>query len=180
MPPQPLPNSQEQTVFSEGQKAIFILAAGPIGWTITGILAYFVSPSPSEYATTLVVQMCGIALGWLLAFFASPRDEEEQATFSVYAKILSAFVSGYLLSKIEPLITAVLNADLLKSQIPATRLLIFVTSMALAVMNGYSYRLYYHFRPKQTQRPKMQNLQTSANEPEIKSEDASNRSPGNT
>ena len=158
------PNPHERWALTDSQKTILTLTVAPIGWTITGVLAYFVSPTPSDYATTLLIQMCGIAIGWLLAFLASPRDEDEKAAFSLLTKTLSAFISGYLLSKVEPVIRAVLNSDLPKSPLSAARLLIFVTALALAFMNGYSYRLYYHFRPMEAARRKAQELQTSGDD----------------
>ena len=164
MPLQTQPNPHEWWALTDSQKTILTLTVAPIGWTITGVLAYFVSPTPSDYATTLLIQMCGIAIGWLLAFLASPRDEDEKAAFSLLTKTLSAFISGYLLSKVEPVIRAVLNSDLPKSPALATRLLIFVTALALAFMNGYSYRLYYHFRPMEAARRKAQELQTSGDD----------------
>jgi len=178
MPPQGRPKPDEPIVLSYSQKTILTLAVAPIGWTITGVLAYFVSPALSDYATTLLIQMCGIALGWLTAFLASPRDDDEKAAFSLLTKTLSAFVSGYLLSKLEPVIRGVLNSGLAENPISATRLLIFVSAFALAFMNGYSYRLYYHFRPMQEARRKAQGLQTSGDDPDSLSKDISDDFPG--
>jgi hypothetical protein len=64
--------------------------------------------SPAEFAYAWLVEILGIALGTLLGFLASPMGESEKAAFSMFAKTLAAFGSGYLLSKADPLITSLL------------------------------------------------------------------------
>lgn len=46
----------------------------------------------------------GISLGWIMGIFLSPYNPDEHSKFSDYAKALSTFVSGYLLSKVDRLL----------------------------------------------------------------------------
>lgn len=58
-----------------------------------------------------LLALLGGCLGWLTGILVVPLTKTEVSTFSVYAKVISGFVSGYALSKVDPLITHLLAID---------------------------------------------------------------------
>jgi hypothetical protein len=99
--------------------------------------------SKIEFALTVVVGILGATCGWLIGFLASPANSKEVATFSAYAGIISSFVSGYLVSKLDPVITEFINSKLVFSnQIFTIRIMVFVTCFISATLIMYMYRAY--------------------------------------
>jgi hypothetical protein len=96
----------------------------------------------------LLIQLAGMACGGFLGFLASPKAPSEQVTFLTFAKAISAFLSGYALSKIDNLIdTLTKNSDLYKDQLVVARLLIFFLAIIVSLMMVYSYRAYVQKPP---------------------------------
>lgn len=95
------------------------------------------------YAVTALTGLAGVALGWLLGLLASPNSDLEAERFSKYAAAASAFASGYLLSKLEPTIAAVLaDGKLLHERLYGARALVFATCTIVAAISMYVYRVY--------------------------------------
>jgi hypothetical protein len=59
----------------------------------------------------LLIVVLGSCLGWLIGTLASPYNKGETSKFNAYAHAISAFVSGYILSKADKLITSVLDPE---------------------------------------------------------------------
>lgn len=92
---------------------------------------------------TALIGLAGISLGWLLGFLASPQSEKEETRFQGYAKVLTAALSGYFLSKMEPLIQRLLEAErLLASPLHGIRLLVFIALVLIAAITMFVYRSY--------------------------------------
>lgn len=64
--------------------------------------------SSSDTAVALNVLLCLVAclLGWATGMFFSPFDKRDADRFEYLGKTIAAFASGYVLSKVEPLISA--------------------------------------------------------------------------
>lgn len=110
----------------------------------------------------LIVCLLGVALGWLVGTALSPYDTIEHSVFSTVAKTVSLFVSGYLISKLDQPLNAVIgkftssinsNPDGLNaykpSRINAFRVIAFAVSLVCASIVVYSSRAYDQQRIKQ-------------------------------
>jgi hypothetical protein len=58
-----------------------------------------------------LLALAGSALGYLTGVLVVPLSSNESERFTVYAKVISGFVTGYLLSKLDPVVTAMLAVD---------------------------------------------------------------------
>lgn len=97
-----------------------------------------------ELAYSLLVGLSGITIGWLIGLFASPFSNEEQKKFGQLSTVIIGFLSGYFLSKIEPLITHLTsNAEVFTQDLILIRFLIFLTSGIFGFLYMFSYRKYY-------------------------------------
>jgi hypothetical protein len=81
--------------------------------------------------------LLGNGVGGLLGFFASPKNKAEKEAFSTAVQAVSAFVSGYLLSKIEPLISAVLTPALVTTSPSNIRVAVFLIAVIIGFMLTY-------------------------------------------
>lgn len=88
------------------------------------------------------VLVFGITCGWLLGTILSPTVKEESEKFIKIGTAIGSFLSGYVLSKIDPL-----AADLVKvgswNINSSFRLLMWLTGLIAATMTVYALRAYY-------------------------------------
>jgi hypothetical protein len=120
----------------------------PIGAVATTIVllvtevwvAFKISSAPEQRGLSLMLIAAGVALGWLLGTLASPYDESERAEFRALA--VSAFLSGYLLAKIDPLLVALLKPETAADPLHAFRLLSFATTTVVAALMTFVGRRY--------------------------------------
>lgn len=135
--------------YSNYTTILVAIAIGPLCLTICAFLASWLSSKVEERAATWLVQLAGMACGAFLGFLASPKAPGEQAAFLTFAKAISAFLSGYALSKINHLIDTLFQGDIYKDQLVVARLLIFFIAMIISFMIAYSYRAYVQKIPEQ-------------------------------
>jgi len=90
---------------------------------------------------TVLVGLSGIALGWLLGFLASPYGPEEDTRFAKYASLISLFLSGYALAKIDPVVNKVLSGTLTEVSY-GLRFAVFFICMVVSAITMYVFRLY--------------------------------------
>jgi hypothetical protein len=127
----------------------FAIAVGPICLVGCAFLGWHINPEGQGRPVTLLVQLAGMASGAFLGFLASPKAPGEQVAFLTFAKAISAFLSGYALSKIDNLIDTLIKGDIYKDQLVVARLLIFFVAMIISFMIAYSYRAYVQKVPGQ-------------------------------
>jgi hypothetical protein len=135
-------NKSSAVAYSNYTTILVAIAIGPLCLIICAILASWMNSKLEERAATWLVQLAGMACGAFLGFLASPKAPGEQAAFLTFAKAISAFLSGYALSKIDHLINTLFQGDIYKDQIMVARLLIFFVAMIISFMIAYSYRAY--------------------------------------
>jgi hypothetical protein len=122
----------------------FAIAIGPICLVGSAFLGWHINSDGQGRYITLLIQLAGMSSGAFLGFLASPKAPGEQVAFLTFAKAISAFLSGYALSKINSLIDTLINGEIYKDkdQLVGPRLLIFFVAMIISFMVAYSYRVY--------------------------------------
>ena len=99
----------------------------------------------------------GLAAGWLAGILFAPY-QSEQDRFREYVKLVSAFLTGYVVSKVDRLFELWFDpahGPLLLDSIIAYRILICLTSFLLAAVSTYVARKYISFGPGAEQPPKV-------------------------
>jgi hypothetical protein len=124
------------------------------GWLVIGAntaviallvwIAYVLGDrNEKDFALTLLFAATGGILGWLVGFLASPYSKEESGEFSTLARTAWAFVGGFLLSKLDPLMSRLTTGDaLLATPLYGGRALIFTVFLVGAAINAYIIRRY--------------------------------------
>jgi len=108
-----------------------------MGWRLSDI--------PQERYLTLAILIAACTLGWVLGMVLSPDSKTETKNFFTIGKGVSLFVSGYLVSKIDGLVTAVFEPQLLlhaTEHLAAYRLIGAIASLTLAAILTYIVRIY--------------------------------------
>jgi hypothetical protein len=67
------------------------------------VCCFVVASDRRGYAVNISILVLGTSLGWILGMAISPYDVKEKGDFGAYLKAVSAFFSGYLVAKIDPL-----------------------------------------------------------------------------
>lgn len=91
--------------------------------------------------TNLAVIVLGLSAGWLLGIFISPYEGEE-SHFKELGAAVTAFLSGYILSKADGAITKLLSADQVIRPVSGFRMMAGLTSLILALIMTYVGRTY--------------------------------------
>lgn len=61
----------------------------------------------SQATLLLLSAVTGAAIGWIAGILVSPYNAAEQSEFSEIAKLVYGFLTGYVVSKIDPLLTKI-------------------------------------------------------------------------
>src|SRR5262249_46226834 len=94
-----------------------------------------------HFAYSVVVGLTGIVIGWLIGVLVSPFRWEE-SKFTDYGKALVTFVSGYVLSKIDPLIRAATGEGGALSEDYLFRIGLFTICLGCSLIGMYIFRRY--------------------------------------
>lgn len=86
-----------------------------------------------EYmALLLLTGLVGASAGWVAGILASPYNPAEKGAFAELGKLIYGFLSGYVISKIDPLVTEMLKPS--TGQASDERSLVFLAFLLTACM----------------------------------------------
>ena len=106
------------------------------------ISCFYVSETNQAIAINVSILITGLALVWLIAILATPYGDREDDLFVTYKQTISAFVGGYLISKIDESLANALAWDTLQNPESAFRIIAFVAGFLLSMLLTYVYRSY--------------------------------------
>ncbi len=123
---------------------IFAVAFGlAIAW-----LCYKVSPGePLQQVFNTLLAILGALIGWALGMFFAPYSETEAAKFSSIGQAVSAFVSGYVISKLDRFLEKNIFQDDVYITITWVRFGLFFCPMLLVMLTVFSNRAYFRTDP---------------------------------
>ncbi|HME24739.1 MAG TPA: hypothetical protein VKI44_25990 [Acetobacteraceae bacterium] len=120
------------------------LIAGLVVAAMLTLASTFVRNDRQDIYINLAFILVGVASGWVLGIFLAPYTDIEKSQFTELAKGISIFASGYLVGKIDPLLTYALNPQVLRrtSRIIVFRAVVLTTSMLVTMIIVYVFRSY--------------------------------------
>ena len=80
-----------------------------------GMLGWFIAPTMEDAYLNAAFMVTFSAVGWAAGMILSPDSRLEEKKFTSLWKGISLFISGYLLSKIDPLVDTLLKPEALQS-----------------------------------------------------------------
>ena len=96
-----------------------------------------------EFWITILIGYSGAIFGWLAGFMASPYDAREEKRLTRVASWIWLLFSGYLIGKLEPSITQLINdGSFIKVPLYGVRLLNFLGIFISTGITVYQYRLW--------------------------------------
>jgi hypothetical protein len=118
-------------------------AGGAVALAATVVYGCFrLADSPQSFATNLLVITFGAAIGWLLGIVLSPYTREEERRFGDYAKGFAVFASGYLVGKIDKLLSSLLDPEFVLDPMRGFRVMAFLTSLIISLIATFVFRRY--------------------------------------
>lgn len=134
-----LSSKQISTSITASCYVIIIIAVGLI-----------VGQDTPEKAITLIIFVLGAVIGWFIAIVISPYTDSEKDRFIRIGQTISAFISGYLLSKLDKPINAYIDAftskigkeefEIVLIDLHIVRLIGFVISVIVSTIVVYVFR----------------------------------------
>jgi hypothetical protein len=122
------------------------IIAGTISAPLLGAsliaLAFFIGDGREARAVNLVILVLGGSLGWLAGVIVSPYDKSENKVFPKYVAAVSTFASGYLVSKADRVLDALLKPEFIASATGAFRICGGISAIVVAMLITYIYRAY--------------------------------------
>ncbi|MBL9058504.1 MAG: hypothetical protein JNK88_00570, partial [Mangrovicoccus sp.] len=86
----------------------FVLAVHAV---MAGLGWFVMASSLQDAALNISVQGLGIVLGWWIGMWVSSSSSRQRADMTSFGKAVTAFGTGYVLSKIDPVITHSLSTN---------------------------------------------------------------------
>jgi hypothetical protein len=129
------------------EKMSILVIASVISLIVAAILWFLcfrIVATPLDGYLNLAVILASICSGWLLGTFISPESGREQKSFMTYGKAVSAFVSGYLVSKLDKVIDRILLPETLAMPVAAFRLAGAIAAVISALLVTYIVRAYVY------------------------------------
>jgi hypothetical protein len=127
----------KRTYFGFIGAGVIIVVLIVIGWRIHG------SIGSKDFAISALIGTTGITLGWFIGFLGAPNSSKEEDRFTKYSAALTSLISGYVLGKIDPLVTLLISENtILKNQSNGINLLIFLICLIVGFISMYSFRMY--------------------------------------
>jgi len=96
------------------------------------VLAYYLGKADGSYSVNFLICLLGATLGWAIGILISPYNVGEQQQFATLLHVTTAFVSGYLVSKFDPLIERFLKRDEVPSSALLQRTALFIVAFVLS------------------------------------------------
>ncbi|MEO7340991.1 MAG: hypothetical protein ABI073_08950 [Luteolibacter sp.] len=127
--------------------AIYTLAViNLVSYALLGFASWMIhGNSHREFWITVSVGVFGVLCGWFIGFLASPSTGTENKRFSRYGGLISTFMSGYLLSKLDPMLVKFLKKiEFGASPDLGFNVLIFLSCLISGAMIMYIVRSYFH------------------------------------
>jgi hypothetical protein len=116
---------------------------------VVGAALYvLVRAARSDDPLLLLLALTGALIGWVVGILATPLSDAEGQRFGELAKVISGFVSGYLLSKLDPLVSAFLKPPapgqpLALNAQTAQEVLLSLISFFIALLFVFGGRMYW-------------------------------------
>lgn len=108
------------------------------------VIANWIAESESSRHYNYLVILLGSVCGWAIGMFISPYSEKEARKFISIGQAISAFATGYVVSKFDRFLEATLFIDNKVPQFDAwIRLALFLSAMALFALLIFSNRAYF-------------------------------------
>ena len=120
-----------------GIKIGFLLALIVAGFSLWS--SFLIGNSPQ---INVLFLFCGGLIGWILGILITPISDTEKSRFSEFGKAITAFLTGFLLSKVERIFELTIRDKSDVSDVFIGRSLLLVVAFALGILLTFIWRSY--------------------------------------
>lgn len=108
------------------------------------VFGWDISDNIAERYLTIVIFIASGSIGWFVGMILSPDSLSEEKRFSTFSKNISLFISGYMVSKIDRLVDALFQPDIIFSsnRLAGYRFVGALSMLILAALLTYLLRVY--------------------------------------
>jgi hypothetical protein len=106
-------------------------------------LAYKLGQNDQDKLANVLILLIGALSGWLVGMFFSPYSAKESERFASIGQTISAFISGYLVSKLDRFFEKTLYDEQKPNPDTWLRLALFTVSFLTSMILVFTNRLYF-------------------------------------
>jgi hypothetical protein len=106
------------------------------------VLAMLIGDMASSHYLSLALLVLGACGGWLFGTLITPYDRGEKAEFATYTKALTAFVSGYVVAKVDKVLETIFTPDFLLQPLTGFRVIGFISAFIICMLITFFFRRY--------------------------------------
>ena len=106
------------------------------------VCCFFIGSGAAAFAMNSAILVLGTSFGWLLGTIVSPYNPQEETQFATYTKAFSAFLSGYLVAKIDKIVEHLFSPEFLSAPEAAFRMILFLAAVVVATVFTFLNRRY--------------------------------------
>jgi hypothetical protein len=106
------------------------------------LIALRIGPNGREAALAGAILILGVVLGWLLGLWLAPYSHQEDVRFADLGKAVGALASGYLLAKLDKMVEAIFDPQVILTPLAGFRVIGFVSASLLAMIVTFAFREY--------------------------------------
>lgn len=105
-------------------------------------IAYQLGTDNQTYLFNWLIILLGLVLGWGIGTLLSPFNPDEKESFSGMAKAISAFISGYILCKMDKFFEVIQSRDFFQES-TLERVILFLVAFFLSMIIVFINRTYF-------------------------------------
>ncbi|NJO15970.1 MAG: hypothetical protein HC877_09515 [Thioploca sp.] len=105
-------------------------------------LAYELGADDQAYLFNWLIILLGFVIGWGIGTLLSPFNPDEKENFSGMVKAISAFISGYILAKMDKFFEVIPSRDFFQES-TLERIILFLVAFFLSMIIVFINRTYF-------------------------------------
>ena len=105
-------------------------------------IAYELGTDNQTYLFNWLIILLGLVIGWGVGTLLSPFNPDEKENFSGMAKAISAFISGYILCKMDKFFEVIQSRDFFQEN-TLERIILFLVAFFLSMIIVFINRTYF-------------------------------------
>lgn len=129
-------------MFPRNYKFFVSIASALVLGATAFVISFYFGTDTQAHCLNIILLIVALFLGWVTGILATPYSSTEQKDFTTYGKVISVFISGFVVAKADKAIEHIFDPQTLSDPVALFRLALFVVGFLLALILTFVCRRY--------------------------------------